>query len=277
MPNIIRYRSYKKCNNEVFVNDIEEQFSENNEFLNFESFKRIVDKTLDKYAPTKKPYVRANQAPFMNKRINKEIMKRSRLRNKFLNTKSDIDRRAYNKQHICVTLMRQQKKKFSSKLNTRDVTDNKTFWRKVKPLFTDKVQTKSKITLIEKKVVSNQGDKVIEAKEIISEDKAIAEVFNKFFINIMPNLKIPIENDFDTSFIPTEDLVQNAISKYRNHPRNKSVVIIKEKNNLNGKFSFSLVQYDDILKKVRNLDTAKASKQTDIPTKILKRNSEYFA
>ena len=83
MPNIIRYRNYKKFNNEVFINDLEEQFSENNEFLNFEFFKRIVDKTLDKYAPIKKRYVRANQAPFMNKRINKEIMKRSRLRNKF--------------------------------------------------------------------------------------------------------------------------------------------------------------------------------------------------
>ena len=117
-------------------------------------------------------------------------MKRSRLRNKFLNTKSDIDRWAYNKQrNICVTIVRQQKKNFFSKLNTRDVTDNKTFWRKVKPLFTDKVQTKSKITLIEKKVVSNQGNKVIETEEIISEDKAIAEVFNKFFINILPNLK----------------------------------------------------------------------------------------
>ena len=31
------------------------------------------------------------------------------------------------------------------------------------------------------------------------------------------------------------------------------------------------------LKMVRNLDTAKASKQTDIPTKMLKHNSEYFA
>ena len=203
-----------------------------------------------------------------------KIMKRSRLRNKFLNTKSDIDRRAYKNQcNTCVTLIRQQKRNFFSKLNTRDFTDNKTFWRKVKPLFTDKVQTKSKITLIEKKVMSNQGDEVIETEEIISEDKAIGAVFNKFFINIVPNLKITIENDFDTSFIPTEDLVQNAISKYRNHP---SVVIIKEKNSFSGKFSFSLVQYDDILKKLRNLDTAKASKQTDIPTKILKHNSKYF-
>ena len=33
----------------------------------------------------------------MNKKLIKEIMKRSRLRNKFLSTKSDIDRKAWNK------------------------------------------------------------------------------------------------------------------------------------------------------------------------------------
>ena len=42
---------------------------------------------------------------------------------------------------------------FYSNLNMRDVTDNKMFWKKVRPLFTDKIQTKSKITLIEKKVL----------------------------------------------------------------------------------------------------------------------------
>ena len=64
----------------------------------------------------------------MNKKINKEIMKKSRLRNKFLNTKSDIDRKAYNKQrNLCVSLIRKEKKNFFSNINTNDITDNKTF------------------------------------------------------------------------------------------------------------------------------------------------------
>ena len=64
----------------------------------------------------------------MNKKINKEIMKKSCLRNKFLNTKSDIDRKAYNKQrNLCVTLIRKEKKNFFSNINTSDITDNKTF------------------------------------------------------------------------------------------------------------------------------------------------------
>ena len=80
-------------------------------------------------------------------------MKRSRLRNKFLNTKSDIDRKAYNKQrNLCVSLIRWEKKSFFNNISTRDITDNRTFWKTVKPLFTDNIQTKSKITLIGKKL-----------------------------------------------------------------------------------------------------------------------------
>ena len=94
----------------------------------------------------------------MHKKINKEIMKRSRLRNKCLNTKSDIDRKAYNKQHnLCANLIKWEKKKFFSNIITRDIIDNKTFWKTIKPLITDKVQTKSKITLIEKKLFSEKG------------------------------------------------------------------------------------------------------------------------
>ena len=129
-PNIVRYRNYKNSNNDVFLNDLNEYFIEKAESLSFNSFKRTIDKALEKYAPLKKRCVRANQTLFMNKNINKEIMKRSRLRNKFLNTNSDIDRKAYNKQrNISVTLIRQEKKNFYSKLKTRDVSDNKTFWK----------------------------------------------------------------------------------------------------------------------------------------------------
>ena len=143
----------------------------------------------------------------------------------------------------------------------------------MKHLFTDKVQIKSKITLIEKKVISKQGQESNHTEKIISDDKAIAEVFNKFFINIVPNLKIPVENNIDHDFTETDDLVLNAINKFKNHP---SIIMIKRKNNPCGSFSFSSVQYDDILKKTKNLDTAKASQESDIPAKILKTNCEFF-
>ena len=48
-------------------------------------------------------------------------------------------------------LIRREKKNFFNNISTREITDNKTFWKTVKLLFTDKVQTKFKITLMEKK------------------------------------------------------------------------------------------------------------------------------
>ena len=39
----------------------------------------------------------------------------------------------------------------------------------------------------------------------------------------------------------------------------------------------SPLTYDDVLKKVNTLHTAKATQQSDIPTKTLKQNSDYFA
>ena len=63
----------------------------------FKIVKESVNISLDKHAPLEKRYVKANQSPFTNKKLSEEIMKSSLLRSKFLNTKSDIDRKAYNK------------------------------------------------------------------------------------------------------------------------------------------------------------------------------------
>ena len=53
--------------------------------------------------------------------------------------------------------------------------------------------------------------------------------------------------------------------------------MIKNKKKNDQSFSFGPVTYDDVLKKVNTLDTAKVSQQSDIRTKILKQNSDYFA
>ena len=123
----------------------------------------------------------------------------------------------------------------------------------MKLLFTDKVQIKSKITLIEQRVISKQGQESNHTEKIISDDKAIAEVFNKFLIIIARNLKIPVENNINHDYIEMDDLVLNAINKFKNDP---SIILIKRKNNPCRSFSFYSVQYDDILEKTKNLDTA---------------------
>ena len=116
---------------------------------------------LEKHAPTKKKYVRANQASFITKTLSKEIMKRLRLRNKFLNTKIDIDRKAYNKQrNYVVSLLRKEKKDFYGNLDISKVTDNRVFWKIVKPKISDKVKIHSKITLVEDDKILSQDAEI---------------------------------------------------------------------------------------------------------------------
>ena len=101
-------------------------------------YSRRLNIILEKHLRTKKKYVRANQAPFITKTLNKEIMKRSLLRKKFLNTKSDIDRKAYNKQpNYVVSPLRKEKKDFHGNLDISKVADNRVFWKIVKPKISD--------------------------------------------------------------------------------------------------------------------------------------------
>ena len=96
----------------------------------------------------------------------------------------------------------------------------------VKPFFTNKIKAKSKITLIEKNIVSQEGQEEIISEKIITEDQAAGEVFNKFFINIVPNLKISTDHGYDNDFIATDDQFTNAVNKFRNHT---SIIMIKSK------------------------------------------------
>ena len=83
------------------------------------------------------------------------------------------------------------------------------------------------------------------SRSVISEDQAVAEVFSKFFFNIVPNLKITTDHGYDNDFIATIDQVTNAVKKN------------KKKNDQS--FSYGPVTYDDVLKKVKTLDTAQKS------------------
>ena len=62
-PNITKYRSYRNFNNEAFIGNLRVASSEicnENELLNFQTFKNIVDHTLEIHTPLKKRYVRAD-------------------------------------------------------------------------------------------------------------------------------------------------------------------------------------------------------------------------
>ena len=125
---------------------------------------------LNKHAPLKTKVIRANNIPYMNKNLRKEVMTRSRLKNNFNKDPSVENENAYKKQrNLCVNLFRKAKREYYATLNPSVVDDNKKFWTAIKPLFSDKVKLKNNITLIE-------------GENIFSDDNDVAEKLNKFFI-----------------------------------------------------------------------------------------------
>ena len=83
-------------------------------------------------------------------------MKQSRLRNKYLKSKSLTDRKNCNIQrNFCKKLLTTKKEHFNN-LDTKKVIDNKTFWRTVVPTFSNKNSKSDKIILNEEgKTVSD--------------------------------------------------------------------------------------------------------------------------
>ena len=260
-PKIINYRDYRTFSNEEFCTSI---LSHANvmETQDINSFQELCINLLNSIAPKKKKYIRANQAPFMNKMLQKAIMDRSRLRNKFLKHMTSSNKMAYNKQrNSCVNLCRKQKKQYYKNLDIRKITDNRTFWKYVKPAFSEKSTKTDKITLIEN-------------NEILSEDNKISEIFNTYFSNLVSNLNITIDKNLLSEEAGINDLILSTIKKYENHPSIKAI-----KNNVrhDKSFAFDPITLREIENEIQNLDLSKVVQETDIPSKIIKENSDIFA
>ena len=83
----------------------------NNSEYDLDAFLLKAHKAFNIHAPTKMRYVRANNAPFMNKNLSKAIMTRNRLRNKFLCNKTETNWQNYKTQrNYCKKLLRISKK-----------------------------------------------------------------------------------------------------------------------------------------------------------------------
>ena len=96
---MINYRDHKNFDNEKFRSDI---WKMNLNTTDLEGFMKTVFHIFNKHAPIKRKYIRANEAPFMTKDLHKAIMKRSKLRNKFLKSRNLSDRKNYTSQrNIC--------------------------------------------------------------------------------------------------------------------------------------------------------------------------------
>ena len=260
-PNTVIYRSYKYFNKCDFRYDLSKAlFNQGN--VGYDDFETILMNTLNMHAPMKRKVIRANGAPFMNKEIKKSIMKRTRLRNRYLNMPSAENNDLYKRQrNICTSLIRRSKRTFYNNLNSKSILDNKKFWNIVKPLFSKKTRTYHKITLI------NDNN-------VVSDDKEIAEIFNEYFSTCALNLDIGKNPNFLRDITNIRDPIEKAIIKYENHP---SIKKINETHAETNRFSFSIVSCADVHKIVNSLDTSKATAYCSVPTKIFKENFDIFS
>ena len=132
-PKIIQYRSCKNFDNQVFQRELNSELLKidlnNAELSEFtENFLSI----LDKHAPRKQKFIRANNSNFVTKSLSKAIMKRSKLRNKYLRERTNKAKSLYNKQrNLCESILRKNKGDFFGNLNNKIVTDNRKFWKTI--------------------------------------------------------------------------------------------------------------------------------------------------
>ena len=150
-PRIIKYRDYKNFNNITFRMDLLKELSLSKfKKGDFDKFKFIVNNLLESHAPMKEKYIRHNQAPFMNKSVRKVIMVRTQLPNKFRKENPFINELAYKRQrNFCTKLIKNAKSSFYNNLNVNKITDNKSFWKTVKPSFTEETLKDEKIVLVD--------------------------------------------------------------------------------------------------------------------------------
>ena len=132
-------------------------------------------------------YVRCNQVTIVNKNLRNAIMTRSRLLNKFRQDRTISSHVAYKKQwNICVKLRRKTEKQFFDNLDVKRVTDNKQFWKTVKPSLTDKTLKGKRITLTEN-------------EKVVSDKRELVKVFNEYFSNLPPNLRYSTPFNYNPS------------------------------------------------------------------------------
>ena len=256
-PIQVNYRNYNNYSTLEFGKDLMSKLnSDATSTENYNNFQNILRDVLERHAPLKKKYLRANNSPFMTKQLRKMIMSRSRCKNTYFKNKTVENWEKYRKlRNECVKLTKKVKREYFENLNINSVNDNKSFWKTIKPFFTDKNKKNGKIILVEN-------------NDIITDDKKNAEVMNEYFVNITKNLDIP---EFTTEVLHTDveciAPIDEIIYNYSKHP---SIIKINEIIKPVETFSFNEVNQSQIEKEILELNAKKSTGPDAIPPKIIK-------
>ena len=152
-PRMVTYRDYSKFEDTSFINDLNYHLY-NPIALTYSNFKSIFETIINRHAPVKTKFLRANNKPHMTKSLRKAIMLRSRLKNKANRSQLPEDLACYRTQrNLVVNLNRKAKKAFIDSISPGN---GHKFWKTFKPLFLDKGND----TVYERIQIS-EGDSII--------------------------------------------------------------------------------------------------------------------
>ena len=194
--------------------------------------------------------------------LTKAFMHRSKLKNKFNKNPTEKNRLFYNKQrNFCANLVKKEKKKYYNNLDLKIFNDNKKFWKRIKPLFSEKQK------VLQRDIILVDNDK------IISDKQKVAEKLNNFFIESVDNLDIEYFTD-DNENISSIINIQDIIKRYESHP---SILKIKKNVNIDNNFVLKDITSHELKHDILQLDKNKASIENDIPTKVLMGSNDIVA
>ena len=172
-------------------------------------------------------------------------MKRSKLKNSANKTKNPLDIVNYKKQrHYVTKLNKTAKLEYFNNLKLGK--DNKPFWEKCKPYFTNK-HSKADTDII----LNENG-------ELVLKDKDIVDTFNEYFGSIVESLDLSKWESEITDLglnDSNQDYLDITIRKYEKHP---SIQIIKRNFRISKKFLLEPVSKDEIKKIIKDLKNSKS-------------------
>ena len=130
-------RDYKYFNRAKLKNNVNEKWSEDISY--YESFEPTFIEILNKRAPSRKKFLRANHAPYITKTLSKAVMPKSQLETKYLKNKTQTDLKLYKKHNnFCSNLYKRKRRKYYKSLDMKNFLDSKEFWKTMRPFLSDK-------------------------------------------------------------------------------------------------------------------------------------------
>ena len=138
-------------------------------------------------------------------------MARSCLRNKFLKTKTDANRKAYNRQrNYCVSLFHREKNPFSiTQIQKRLSIINVSGRSRLSLSFQIKIELKTKLHLLRIKL----------KLYLITNFLLVAETLNKSFANIVPLVGLQCKDDLLLSVKHIQDPLEKITEKFKQAPK----------------------------------------------------------